>query len=120
MYQRGLRPVSAVRPRRGAQLMTSGDTAPPGIGPGHTRATSADTDVGVEGNSRLTAANGLLLTILLAVEGLTILSIRGLITLHIFLGLLLLTPIALKLITTTYRFARYYLNAQAYVRRGPP
>lgn len=75
---------------------------------------------GVEGNARITAANGLVLTVLLAVEGLTILRIRQLITLHIFLGLMLAAPIALKIVTTTYRFARYYLRDEAYVRRGPP
>ena len=75
---------------------------------------------GVAGNAKLTAANGLLLTVLLAVEGLTILQVRQLITIHIFVGLLLLTPIALKVATTTYRFARYYLHGAAYVRRGPP
>ena len=80
----------------------------------------AASEDGVEGNARLTAANGLLLTVLLAVEGLTILSVRSLITIHIFVGLLLLPPIALKVATTTYRFARYYLHAEAYVRRGPP
>jgi hypothetical protein len=77
-------------------------------------------DEGVEGNSRITAANGLLLTVLFAAEGLTILRIRQLITLHIFVGMLLLTPIALKIATTTYRFGRYYLHGTAYVRRGPP
>ncbi len=77
-------------------------------------------DDGVEGNARLTGAVGTLLVLLLAAEGLTILAIRQLITIHIFLGLLLLTPAALKIATTTYRFVRYYLHDEAYVRRGPP
>lgn len=75
---------------------------------------------GVEGNSRLTATVGVLLLVLLFAEGLTILSIRGLITLHLFLGLLLVPPVLLKVVTTTYRFARYYTHAAAYVHRGPP
>ncbi len=75
---------------------------------------------GVEGNARLTGATGVLLTALLLVEGLTILQIRQLITVHIVVGLLLLAPIALKIGTTTYRFARYYLGSATYVRRGPP
>lgn len=78
------------------------------------------TDEGVEGNSRLTGTIGLLLLLLLFAEGLTILSIRGLITFHVFIGLLLVPPIALKIVTTTYRFARYYTHARPYVRRGPP
>jgi len=78
------------------------------------------TDPGVEGNSRLTGTIGFLLLLLLFVEGVTILSIRGLITLHVFIGLLLVPPITLKIVTTTYRFARYYTHAGPYVRRGPP
>ncbi len=75
---------------------------------------------GVEDNARLTGATGVLLTVLLLVEGLTILQIRQLITVHIVVGLLLLAPIALKIGATTYRFARYYLGGATYVRRGPP
>jgi hypothetical protein len=77
-------------------------------------------DPGVEGNSRLTGTIGFLLLLLLFAEGLTILSIRGLITLHVFIGLILVPPITLKIVTTTYRFARYYTHARPYVRRGPP
>ena len=75
---------------------------------------------GVEGNARLTSATGLLLLVLLAVEGYTILDVRGLITLHIFLGILLVGPVLLKIASTTYRFARYYLGTAEYVRKGPP
>lgn len=75
---------------------------------------------GVEGNARLTSATGLVLLVLLAVEGYTILDVRGLITLHIFLGILLVGPVLLKIASTTYRFARYYLGTAEYVRKGPP
>jgi len=81
---------------------------------------AAPADDGVEGNARLTSANATLLTVLLAGEGLTILQIRQLITIHAFLGLLLLAPVALKIATTSYRFARYYLGESAYANRGPP
>lgn len=87
------------------------------------RAEAADVtsgDAGVEGNSRLTGTVGVLLLILLFAEGLTILSIRGLITWHLFIGLLLVPPVALKIVTTGYRFVRYYTHAAPYVRRGPP
>jgi hypothetical protein len=77
-------------------------------------------DEGVEGNSRLTSANGMLLLVMLAVEGVTILDVRGMLTLHIFLGIILIPPVLLKSATTLYRFARYYRRHQPYVRRGPP
>jgi hypothetical protein len=75
---------------------------------------------GVEGNSRLTAATGIVLLGLLAVEGVTILSVRQMITLHIYVGLLLLGPVLLKSGSTMYRFMRYYRGAPAYRRKGPP
>ncbi|MGI8677442.1 MAG: hypothetical protein ACR2LX_01890 [Jatrophihabitans sp.] len=77
-------------------------------------------DAGVEGNARLTASNGLLLIALLAVEGVTILDVRQMITLHMYLGILLLGPVLLKTASTVYRFARYYRGAGPYRRKGPP
>ena len=82
--------------------------------------TTAREDAGVTGNSRITAANGLLLLVLLFIEGITILRVRDLITLHVFVGLVLVGPVLLKTATTGYRFARYYTHAEPYVRRGPP
>ncbi|HEU5372219.1 MAG TPA: hypothetical protein VFU51_07510 [Gaiellaceae bacterium] len=75
---------------------------------------------GVEGNERLTGTSALLLLVLLAAEGATIPFVRQQLTLHIFLGLLLIPPVLLKLGSTGWRFARYYLRDAAYVRRGPP
>ena len=75
---------------------------------------------GIEGNEELTAISGVILIILFAVLGVTILRIGQLIWLHLFLGLLLLGPVTLKLASTGYRFARYYLRAAAYVAKGPP
>jgi hypothetical protein len=77
-------------------------------------------DAGVEGNSRLTSATGLVLVIMLAVEGYTILNVNQLITLHIFLGIMLVGPALLKIASTMYRFVRYYSGQPAYVRNGPP
>lgn len=77
-------------------------------------------DEGVEGNGRLTAATGVVLLVLLAVEGFTILQVRQLITLHVFLGIVLIGPALLKVGATVYRFLRYYGHDQAYVRKGPP
>jgi hypothetical protein len=61
-----------------------------------------------------------LLIALLAVEGVTILSIRSLLGPHVFVGMLLIPPVALKTGSTAYRFLRYYQGAPAYRRKGPP
>ncbi len=75
---------------------------------------------GVAGNGRLTAALGALLLVLLAAEGATIPLIGQLREEHILIGMLLLGPVAAKLASTGYRFARYYLGSPAYVSKGPP
>ena len=75
---------------------------------------------GAEGNERLTAMTGAVLLILLAVEGYTILRIGRLLTLHVFLGMLLLGPVALKAGSVLYRFVRYYTGSEPYRRKGPP
>ena len=63
---------------------------------------------------------GAVLLILLAVEGYTILRIGRLLTLHVFLGMLLLGPVTLKAGSVLYRFARYYAGSEPYRRKGPP
>ena len=65
-------------------------------------------------------APGRLLLVGLAVEGATIPSIHPLLSVHIFVGMLLLGPVALKLASTGYRFVRYYAGGIEYVRLGPP
>jgi hypothetical protein len=75
---------------------------------------------GVAGNERLTALTGVVLLVGFAIEGVTILRIGRLLTLHFFLGLLLIGPVALKICSTVYRIVRYYTGAAPYVRRGPP
>ena len=77
-------------------------------------------DGGVEANARLTASGAAVLLIVLAVEGVTILRIRELISPHVFLGMLLIPPVLVKMASTGYRFARYYLGAPAYRRKGAP
>jgi hypothetical protein len=61
-----------------------------------------------------------LLFVLLAVLGVTILRIGQLLSVHLFLGLLLIGPLALKLASTGYRFVRYYTREPRYRRKGPP
>jgi hypothetical protein len=75
---------------------------------------------GAEGNERLTVITAAVLLILLAGEGVTILRLGRLLTLHFFLGMLLLGPVALKAGSVTYRFFRYYTGSTPYVRKGPP
>ncbi|MBS1887278.1 MAG: hypothetical protein JSU06_08825 [Actinobacteria bacterium] len=75
---------------------------------------------GVTGNGRLTGAVGVVLLALLAAEGVTILFIGQMLGAHFFIGLLLIPPVALKLGSTGYRFARYYTHDRPYVRKGPP
>lgn len=75
---------------------------------------------GTEGNERLTAATAVVLIALLAVEGVTIIEMRPLLTVHLFVGLALIPPIGLKLASTGYRFVRYYGGSLRYRRKGPP
>ena len=75
---------------------------------------------GAEGNERLTAMTGALLLVGLLVECYTIFRIGHLLTPHIFLGMLLLGPVALKAGSVLYRFARYYTRNEPYRRKGPP
>jgi hypothetical protein len=75
---------------------------------------------GAAGDFRLTTLSGSLLLVLLAVEGATIPFIRPLLSMHVFVGMLLLGPVALKLGSTGYRFVRYYTGAPEYVELGPP
>jgi hypothetical protein len=75
---------------------------------------------GIDGNEQLTSITGLILIVLLAALGVTIVQIGQLIWLHLFLGLLLLGPVLLKIASTGYRFTRYYRRAAIYVAKGPP
>jgi hypothetical protein len=75
---------------------------------------------GVEANARLTALSAVVLLVLLALEGLTVLRIGPLLTLHVFVGMLLVPPVLLKMGSTLWRFGRYYLGSPEYRRRGPP
>ena len=71
-------------------------------------------------NSRLTALVGSLLLVMLAIEGISLVSVQSLLSLHVFVGVALIAPVVVKLVSTGYRFARYYSRDPAYVRSGPP
>lgn len=75
---------------------------------------------GTDGNERLTVMTGVVLIVLTAAIGVTIVWIGQLMWLHLFLGLALIGPVTLKLASTGYRFVRYYSHDPAYRRKGPP
>ncbi len=75
---------------------------------------------GSAGNEQLTALAASALLLLLAIEGATLLRIRALLTVHAFVGMLLVPVVALKLASAGWRALRYYRRGEEYVRRGPP
>ncbi len=79
-----------------------------------------DTNGGAAGNERLTSLAAAILLVLLAAEGATILRLERLVTVHVFIGMLLVPLVALKIGSTGYRFVRYYTGSLAYRLKGPP
>jgi hypothetical protein len=75
---------------------------------------------GPAGNARLTAWTGLVLLVLFLVELVTLLDLRGLISWHVVIGVLLVPPALLKTATTGWRIVRYYTKNPSYRRAGPP
>ena len=75
---------------------------------------------GSQGNEHLTAVVATVLLLLLFVEGATLFNMRSLLTVHAFVGLLLIPVVALKFGSTGWRMLRYYLGSEEYVDRGPP
>jgi hypothetical protein len=73
------------------------------------------------GNARLTAAVGLLVIVPVVIEvGTVLLGVHTFMSLHLFVGLLLIPIVLLKLGSTGWRFIRYYARTRAYVEGGPP
>jgi len=75
---------------------------------------------GSTGNGQLTAVVAAVLLALLAIEGATLLQIRALLTVHAFVGMLLIPVVSLKLASTGWRMLGYYRRSEEYVRLGPP
>jgi hypothetical protein len=75
---------------------------------------------GSAGNEQLTAIVAAVLILLLGVEGATLLQIGSLLTVHAFVGMLLIPMVTLKLASTGWRMFRYYLRGEDFVLRGPP
>ncbi len=108
---RGDPPRSSVRPREDLAPKVRHESVPE---------EGEESDSGVEGNARLTGMTAVALLVLLAAEGFTILRIGKLLTLHVVIGMVLVPPTLLKIGSTTWRFARYYLGSPEYTRKGPP
>ena len=78
-------------------------------------------DDGPVANSRITGSMGLVLLVLLAAEGATVLlGVGGHLSAHVFIGMLVVPPIAVKTVSTGYRIVRYYQGDRRFVARGAP
>ena len=75
---------------------------------------------GPAGNAQLTAWTGLLLLALAAVELVTLIDVRGLLSWHVVVGVLLVAVAVLKIASTGWRFLRYYGRNRPYRQAGPP
>lgn len=75
---------------------------------------------GSAANEQLTAIVAAVLVPLVAAEGATLLNIRGLLTVHAFIGMLLVPVVGVKLASAGWRMVRYYAGSDEYVLRGPP
>ena len=73
-----------------------------------------------DGNEILTNAVAVVLVGLLVAEWITVAHMQGLRSAHMFIGLVLIPPVALKLGSTGYRMMRYYAGSDAYRAKGPP
>jgi hypothetical protein len=63
---------------------------------------------------------GALLLIGFAVELFTVIDVRQMLVLHLFVGLLVVPVTLAKLASTSWRFWHYYRGDPAYRRKGPP
>jgi hypothetical protein len=75
---------------------------------------------GSSANEQLTAIVAALLVPLLLAEGATLLNVRSLLTVHAFVGMMLIPVVAVKIASTGWRMVRYYAGSEEYVLRGPP
>jgi hypothetical protein len=74
-----------------------------------------------DGNERLTAAVGLVLLVLTIVElGTVLFGLHQFLSPHVFVGLVLIPPVLLKLVSTGWRFTRYYTGSEPYRLKGAP
>jgi hypothetical protein len=75
---------------------------------------------GSAANEQLTAIVAAVLVPLLLAEAATLLNVRGLLTVHAFIGMLLVPVVVVKVASAGWRMVRYYAGSEEYVLRGPP
>jgi len=75
---------------------------------------------GSAANEQLTAIAAAVLVPLLLAEGATLLNVRALLTVHAYIGMLLIPVVTMKLASAGWRMVRYYAGSEEYVLRGPP
>src|SRR5262245_16642465 len=75
---------------------------------------------GSAANEQLTAIVAAVLVPLLLAEGATLLNVGALLTVHAFIGMLLVPVVVAKLASAGWRMVRYYAGSEEYVLRGPP
>jgi hypothetical protein len=71
-------------------------------------------------NGRQTALAGAAIYLLLVALAATVVDIRGSLIAHYVVGFLLIPPVVLKLGSTGYRFARYYMGSEPFREAGAP
>jgi hypothetical protein len=74
----------------------------------------------IDRNERMTAIAGAVVFVFIIAELLITANLHGLLTEHIFVGVLLSGPLVVKMFSTGYRFFRYYTKSSDFVRKGPP
>jgi hypothetical protein len=90
------------------------------VGRGHRSDPVVGRTAGPAGNAQLTAWTGLLLLALVVVELITLVDVRGLLSWHVVVGVLLTAVAVLKIASTGWRFLRYYTGHRPYQQAGPP
>jgi hypothetical protein len=75
---------------------------------------------GSAGNEQLTAIVAAVLVPLLLAEAATLLNVGALLTVHAFIGMLLIPVVSVKLASAGWRMFRYYAGSEEYTLRGPP
>ena len=74
-----------------------------------------------EANARLTASASAVLLALLGIEVSTVLiGVKSHLTLHVMAGLIVVSPLMVKIASVSWRFIRYYRHDAEYRRKGPP
>jgi uncharacterized membrane protein YhaH (DUF805 family) len=111
---------SSGSPRPGRLRAEAEEVVAEAVGRGHRHDPVLPGTGGPAGNARLTAWTGLVLLVLFVAELVTLLDVRGLISWHVALGVLLIPPALLKTASTGWRILRYYTGSRPYREAGPP